>query len=77
MLRCGGALETFLNEGLNKWVSESVTAVLFEGKREVKANQPIWGSDEEGWCKYRRALDMQVALGRGEIFVIGETLWRM
>ena len=32
-----GALETWINEGQNKWVSERVTAVVFAGRRVVPA----------------------------------------
>ena len=67
----GGALEAWITEGQCKWVSERVTAVVFAGMRVVSAYQPIWGSDEEGMREYRRALEIQIALGGRERLVIG------
>ena len=67
----GGALEAWISEGQSKWVSERVTAVVFAGMRVVSAYQPIWGSDEEGMREYRRALEIQVALGDRERLIIG------
>ena len=67
----GGALEAWIREGQSKWVSERVTAVVFAGMRVVSAYQPIWGSDEEGMREYRRALEIQVAMGGRERLVIG------
>ena len=67
----GGALEAWISEGQSKWVSERVTAVVFAGMRVVSAYQPIWGSDEEGMREYRRALEIQVAMGGRERLVIG------
>ena len=71
LLLRGGALEAWIREGQSKWVSERVTAVVFAGMRVVSAYQPIWGSDEEGMREYRRALEIQVAMGGRERLVIG------
>ena len=70
----GGALEAWINEGQSKWVSERVTAVVFAGMRVVSAYQPIWGTDEESMREYRRALEIQVAIGGRERLVIGGIL---
>ena len=52
-------------------MSERVNALVFAGMRVVSAYQPIWGSDEEGMREYRRALEIQVAMGGRERLVIG------
>ena len=46
-------------------------AVVFAGLKVVAAYQPIWDSDEEGMQEYRRALEIQIAQGGRERFVIG------
>ena len=67
----GGALEAWINEGQNKWLSERVAAVVFAGMRVVSAYQPIWGTDEGSMREYRRDLEIQVAIGGRDRLVIG------
>ena len=67
----GRALRTWVNEGQQKWFGERVTAVVFGGMRLVSVYQPVWGTDEEGFERYRRELESQVAIGGSERLVIG------
>ena len=67
----GEALRLWRDEGQQKWMEERVVAVVFGGLRVVSAYQPIWGTNEDEFERYRRDLGRQVAYGGGNRLVIG------
>ena len=67
----GEALRLWREEGQQKWMNERVVAVVFGGLRVVSAYQPVWGTDEEGFERYRRDLDRQIAYRGENRLVIG------
>ena len=67
----GEALRLWRDEGQQKWLDERVVAVVFGGLRVVSAYQPIWGTNEDEFERYRRDLGRQVAYGGENRLVIG------
>ena len=67
----GEALRLWRDEGQQKWMNERVVAVVFGGLRVVSAYQPIWGTNEDEFERYRRDLGRQVAYGAENRLVIG------
>ena len=57
----GEALSLWRDEGQQKWMDERMVAVVFDGLRVVNAYQPIWGTNEDEFEKYRRNLGRQVS----------------
>ena len=67
----GEALCLWRDEGQQKWMDERVVAVVFGGLRVVSVYQPIWGTNEDAFERYRRDLGRQVAYGGQDRLVIG------
>ena len=67
----GEALRLWRDEGQQKWMEERVVAVVFGGLRVVSAYQPIWGTGEDEFERYRRDLGRQVAYGGENRLIIG------
>ena len=67
----GEALSLWRDEGQQRWMDERVVAVVFGGLRVVSVYQPIWGTNEDEFERYRRDLERQVAYGGNNRLVIG------
>ena len=66
-------MEKWVEEGQSKWMYERVSAVVFGGVRAMSANQPVWGTDEEGMNGYRGALENHIAMsGRERLLIVGD-----
>ena len=62
----GTALFRWIEEGQQKWIYESVTAVSDGGIRLVAEYQPVWMTDDEGLERRRRKMESQIGMCRGE-----------
>ena len=67
----GTALLKWIEEGQQKWIYESVTAVSVEGVRLVAVYQPVWMTDEVALERCRRDMESQLSMCRNERLLIG------